>query len=92
VREKDGAVIGMTPFRETWPSGDGVKQLRLELDGFDPSRWWSRWTAVSTSRSRCARFAQPEPHKHKHTRRRRPGQGPAAPAPKLPSKTEPVPL
>jgi serine/threonine-protein kinase len=34
VREKDGAVIGMTPFRETWPSGDGVRKLRLELDGY----------------------------------------------------------
>ena len=34
VREKDGAVIGMTPFRETWPSGGGVLKLRLELDGY----------------------------------------------------------
>src|SRR6185503_1746938 len=30
----DGAVIGMTPFRETWPNGDGVSKLRLELDGY----------------------------------------------------------
>ena len=34
VREKDGAVIGMTPFRETWPGGEGVTKLRLELDGY----------------------------------------------------------
>src|SRR6266540_584806 len=36
VREADGAVIGMTPFDEKWPAGDGVRKLRLELDGYRP--------------------------------------------------------
>jgi eukaryotic-like serine/threonine-protein kinase len=93
VREKDGAVIGMTPFRETWPSGDGVKQLRLELDGFRPEPVvvpLDRGVDLSFT---LRKIAQPEPHKHKHTPAPPPGaKGPAAPAPKLPSKTEPVPL
>jgi eukaryotic-like serine/threonine-protein kinase len=36
VRDKDGAVMGMTPFRETWPRRDGIEKFRVELDGYRP--------------------------------------------------------
>jgi tRNA A-37 threonylcarbamoyl transferase component Bud32 len=101
VREKDGAVIGMTPFRETWPSGDGVTKLRLELDGY-------RTESVAVPLDRGVdlsftlhRAAQVEPHKRKdkdgkHT----PAHAPAAktpgtaptPAARPSPKSEPVPL
>jgi serine/threonine-protein kinase len=94
VREKDGAVIGMTPFRETWPSGDGVLQLRLEIDGFRPEP-----VVVPLDRGVDLTFAlrkaaQPEPQKHKGSKHTAPGgKAPATPtAPKPPSKSEPVPL
>jgi serine/threonine-protein kinase len=36
VRERDGADIGVTPFKETWPAATGVEKVRLELDGYRP--------------------------------------------------------
>jgi len=98
VREKDGAVIGMTPFRETWPSGDGVQKLRLELDGYR-----SETVVVPLDRGVDLSFAlrkaaQPEPHKHKdakHAPARPPAAkvpGAPAPAPKPAPRSEPVPL
>jgi len=103
VREKDGAVIGMTPFRETWPSGDGVRKLRLELDGYR-----SESVAVPLDRGVDLSFsmhkvAQAEPRKHRDKETKHPpathapaskGPGaPAAPAPAAkPSRSEPVPL
>jgi hypothetical protein len=97
VREKDGAVIGMTPFRETWPSGDGVQKLRLELDGYR-----SETVVVPLDRGVDLSFAlrkaaQPEPHKHKDAKHA-PARPPAAkvpapaPAPKAAPRSEPVPL
>ena len=104
VREKDGAVIGMTPFHETWPSGDGVQQLRLELDGYRPEA-----VIVPLDRGVDLTFAlrkipPPETRQHKdrdknvkHTT----GPSPAAKvpagatppvAPKPAPKSEPVPL
>ena len=71
VREKDGAVIGMTPFRETWPSGGGVLKLRLELDGYRTEI--SRGAARSGRRpvvrdAQGRRTAEPPKHKDaKHT-------------------------
>jgi len=102
VREKDGAVIGMTPFRETWPSGDGVRKLRLELDGY-------RTEAVAVPLDRgvdlsfaLRKVAQAEPRKHKDTTHGPASKVPHAPAapaaaPKpaptpKPAKSEPVPL
>jgi serine/threonine-protein kinase len=91
VRERDGAVIGMTPFRETWPSGDGVTRLRLELDGYR-----SEMVAVPLDRGVDLSFAlrkvsaPAEPHKHKDSKRpsgKSPGARPAATA-----RPEPVPL
>ena len=100
VREKDGAVIGMTPFGETWPSGDGVQKLRLELDGYR-----SETVVVPLDRGVDLSFAlrkaaQPEPHKHKDAKHG-PARPPAAkvpgppappPAPKPAPRSEPVPL
>jgi serine/threonine-protein kinase len=36
VRERDGVVLGETPFQETWPQGAGAERLRLELPGHEP--------------------------------------------------------
>ena len=36
VRERDGADIGVTPFKESWLAGTGVEKMRLELDGYRP--------------------------------------------------------
>jgi hypothetical protein len=91
VREKDGAVIGMTPFRESWPRGDGVTKLRLELDGYRPESVvvpLDRGVDLSFALRKVAE-AEPQ-HKHKdgkHT----PATKPATPAPK-PARLEPVPL
>jgi len=103
VREKDGAVIGMTPFRESWPRGDGTTKLRLELDGYR-----TEMVAVPLDRGVDLSFAlrkvaQAEPHKHKEAKHPPAGHppaakgpatpaAPAAPAPKPPSRSEPVPL
>ena len=98
VREKDGAVIGMTPFRESWPIGDGVQKLRLELDGYR-----SETVVVPLDRGVDLSFAlrkaaQPEPPRHKdakHAPARPPGAKiPSAPAPtpKPAPRLEPVPL
>jgi hypothetical protein len=37
VRDKDGATIATTPFEESWPLGQGVEKLRLELEGYRPA-------------------------------------------------------
>jgi eukaryotic-like serine/threonine-protein kinase len=102
VRETDGAVIGMTPFRESWPSGDGVRKLRLELDGYRPEA-----VVVPLDRGVDLSFglrkiAQPEPRKHKEAKHAPAAKVPAAPAPKVPAapapsprpppRSEPVPL
>jgi eukaryotic-like serine/threonine-protein kinase len=103
VREKDGAVIGMTPFHETWPSGGGVQQLRLELDGFRPEALTVPLDRGVDLSFTLRKIAQPEPHKHKDKDRNAkhlPGQSPAGkvpgapsgPAPKPAPKSEPVPL
>ncbi|HVZ70878.1 MAG TPA: protein kinase [Polyangia bacterium] len=34
VREGDGADVGVTPMRASWPAGEGVERLGLELPGF----------------------------------------------------------
>ena len=34
VRERDGALIGVTPLEESWPSSSGSEKLRLEKDGY----------------------------------------------------------
>jgi hypothetical protein len=34
VRVRDGAILGNTPFKETWTAGDGTEKLKLEKEGF----------------------------------------------------------
>lgn len=34
VRERDGAVMGITPLHDSWLASDGVEKLRLELAGY----------------------------------------------------------
>ena len=34
VRERDGALVGVTPLKETWPSSSGSEKLRLDKDGY----------------------------------------------------------
>ncbi len=87
VREKDGAIIGMTPFRETWPSGGGVLKLRLELDGYRTES-----VAVPLDRGVDLAFtmhkvASGEPPKHRDTK-----HAPGAKTPRPAAKSEPVPL
>jgi len=92
VREKDGAVIGMTPFRETWLSGDGVTRLRLELDGYRPEA-----VAVPLDRGVDLSFAlhkvaaTADSHKHKDPKRPPGGKTPPS-RPATPARLEPVPL
>jgi len=92
VREKDGAVIGMTPFRETWPSGDGVTRLRLELDGYR-----TETVAVPLDRGVDLSFAlrkvavPADSHKHKDPKRP-PGAKTPPSKPATPARLEPVPL
>jgi serine/threonine protein kinase len=96
VREKDGAVIGMTPFRETWPSGGGVMKLRLELDRYRPESVavpLDRGVDLSFTMQKVATADAPKHKDAKHT----PVHGPGAkairsPAPRPAAKSEPVPL
>jgi hypothetical protein len=37
-RERDGALIGETPFTESWLQGTGVEKLRLEREGYQSER------------------------------------------------------
>jgi hypothetical protein len=36
VRERDGALIGVTPLQESWPSSSGSEKVRLEEEGYQP--------------------------------------------------------
>ena len=98
VREKDGAVIGMTPFRETWPGGEGVTKLRLELDGFRTESVVVPLDCGVDLSFALHKVAQPEPHKRKETKQAPAEKVPPAaprprgPAPKSPPGSEPVPL
>jgi eukaryotic-like serine/threonine-protein kinase len=80
VRDSDGAAIGMTPFRGTWPVGTGVLKLRIELDGYQP-----KLVAVPLDRGVDLQFAlaklapPPEPRIHRDAKRK-PAHAPAAPA------------
>jgi serine/threonine protein kinase len=82
VRDKDGANIGVTPFKEAWPRGDGAEKMSLELDGYRPEPF-----AVPLERGVELTFTLtklPAAAVHK-----RPHPTPAA---KPESRSEPVPL
>ena len=97
VRDADGAVIGVTPFKEKWPSGGGVRKLRLELDGYRPET-----ISVPLDRGVDLAFAlkplpaaDPKPHRQVKrpaapTHKVAPSPPPSAPRP--PARPEPVPL
>ena len=104
VRESDGATLGMTPFRGSWPAGTGILKLRIELDGYQPKP-----VVVPMDRGVDLQFAlaklssAPEPRKSKdkdvkrksgHAPAARKAGTPTAPATPAPAKTykEPVPL
>ena len=92
VREKDGAVIGMTPFRETWPSGGGVLKLRLELDGYRAESVavpLDRGVDLSFTMHKVATADAPQHKDAKHSARARKRRGRHA---KPSAKSEPVPL
>jgi hypothetical protein len=85
VREKDGANIGVTPFKEAWPRGAGVEKLSLQLDGYRPEPF-----AVPLERGVELTFTltkRPAAAVHK-----RPRPTPASPAAKPEPRSEPVPL
>jgi tRNA A-37 threonylcarbamoyl transferase component Bud32 len=97
VREKDGAVIGMTPFRETWPSGGGVLKLRLELGGYRTESVavpLDRGVDLAFTMQKVATADAPKHRETKHS----PAHAPAAkatrpsPAQRPAAKSEPVPL
>jgi hypothetical protein len=84
VRERDGAVLGRTPFKEAWRKASGVERLRLELDGHRPERVTvplDRGVEVTID---LKKDLEPAPHA-------RPKHKPAKPAPKNAAK-EPVPI
>ena len=95
VREKDGAVIGMTPFRETWPSAGGVLKLRLELDGYRTESVavpLNRGVDLSFTMHKVATADVPQHKDAKHTPAHTPAAKTPRPAPKPSAKSEPVPL
>jgi serine/threonine protein kinase len=94
VRDKDGANIGVTPFKEAWPKGNGVEKLTLELDGYRPEPF-----AVPLERGVELTFPLIElpakvPGAPVHKRRPGPSTPHGAPsaAPKPEPRSEPVPL
>jgi eukaryotic-like serine/threonine-protein kinase len=106
VRDSDGALIGMTPFRGTWPAGTGVLKLRIELDGYQPRPVvvpLDRGVELQFALAKLASPPQPEPRKQKDAKRKPAAHTPAAPAmmpapaapapqPSKPTPKEPVPL
>src|SRR4051812_27378542 len=97
VREKDGAVIGMTPFRESWPSGGGVLKLRLELDGYRSESVTvplDRGVDLAFTMHKVATADAPNhkdaKHPPVHGTGAKAARSPAAPKPAV--KSEPVPL
>jgi serine/threonine-protein kinase len=86
VRERDGAVLGQTPFREAWPVGTGVERLRLELDGHRPESVVVPLAQGLETRVPLVKEPEPAPHKPKvHP-------PPKATTPKPAKPREPVPI
>ena len=101
MRALDGAKLGMTPFKESWPLGTGVEELRLELPGYRPEpvvvpldQGVERAFALQKVRSPAA-YNRPAAHK-KSAREVEvppaPAAAPPATVPVTPAKREPFPL
>ncbi|HVU50686.1 MAG TPA: serine/threonine-protein kinase [Polyangia bacterium] len=94
VRERDGADIGVTPFKESWPAAAGVEKMRLELDGYRPQP-----LVVPLDRGVALELALTKLEREPAKRARGPAKAPAkappprAPRPEAPARpSEPVPL
>jgi eukaryotic-like serine/threonine-protein kinase len=102
IRERDGAVLGITPLRETWPKEDGTEKLRLELDGHHPEKIavpLDRGVNLSLALKKVAPPAPAAPPPSPAARRKRAGTGtppggtpPGAPAARPPPAADPEPL
>jgi hypothetical protein len=92
VRDRDGALLGVTPLHQSWPRGPGVEALRLELEGYRP-------VPLVVPLDRDVRLALPldrlpaAPQSRRSARPARSGRHrPAAlPAPAPPTPAPPVP-
>jgi serine/threonine protein kinase len=89
VRERDGADIGVTPFKESWPVSAGVEKLRIELDGFKPEPF-----VVPLDRGVDLAFALRQiPSLAPHRKKTHEPPGASSPStPKAAPRPEPVPL
>jgi serine/threonine-protein kinase len=105
VRERDGAFLGVTPIKESWPTAPGVEKLLLEMDGYKAEpvivpldrdvnlAIQLKRTPPSPHRRRIAATASTSAHARPAAA---PAVEPPAPAPAAPAKaaprSEPVPL
>jgi eukaryotic-like serine/threonine-protein kinase len=99
VREKDGADLGITPFKDSWPVKDGAEKLRIELDGYRHEPLVVPLDRSADLAFTLKKIAAPAPHKKKphdgSSRTVAPRAAPASPVPTAPKSTprpEPVPL
>lgn len=84
VRVRDQAVIGVTPFKATWPSAAGTERLRVELAGYR-----SESLVVPLDRGAELRLTLVEQPRPTHPAAKRAG----GPRHRAPARTaEPVPL
>jgi serine/threonine-protein kinase len=97
VRERDGADVGVTPFRELWTVGPGVEKVLLKLDGYKPEQIivpLDRGVVIDLPLTKL----EHEASKKASTPARAPTRAakthahPEAPAPAAPQPKEPVPL
>jgi serine/threonine protein kinase len=84
VRERDGAVLGRTPFQEAWPVGSGAERLRLELDGHRPESVVIPLGQGLSTRVPLKKEHKPKPPAHPPSK--------ATPANPPPRVREPVPI
>ena len=104
VRENDGADIGVTPFRESWPARVGVEKLRIELEGFTPEPFVVPLDRGVDLAFGLKKIPASPPHRNRsHSRRLAPSLAPSGTArpsapevvphrPKAVPSSEPVPL
>jgi serine/threonine protein kinase len=99
VRDKDGADLGTTPFKESWPAGDGVEKLRIELAGYHAEPIALPLDRGAELAFTLKRILAVTPHRKSHADASKsppPAAPAAAPAPAPPPKPaprhEPIPL
>jgi hypothetical protein len=96
VRERDGADLGVTPLKESWPVGTGVEKLRVEAEGFLPQHFIVPLDRGVELKFTLTKAPPAVEHKKRHgsSSRAAPSQEPSrAPrTPKVAPPPEPVPL